>query len=374
MEIDQQKFDKQFNIFCQYVTRGKYSLQSFSENSIILEQEGYKESIYFEANEKLETSKWSISDIGTGKIFEKAVAAVYTRENNNNLIDWRIKGNFKNREEKLFYTDVSYFEETLFLLYTKDIDAEEAFTRLQRTFLRSYSLITFFMYLYSKDKYVPVGSPQTLDRGMRKLGIEFKLSHKASWQNYNNLLEILRGIQIFLEFKGINDVSLLDAHTFLWMISRNLTKEFEARAIDHQQTDNLDSLQIPLEKTKKALIAIRTSQDKFRKLLQRDRQLKCVVTGITEPVLIEAAHIKPFKECTPDEAINSANGLFMSVHIHRLFDAGLISFNTKGKIQISSKIDPNLLKELSIPKDIIIKLSKDSTRFVNYHFRRVFIV
>jgi len=51
------------------------------------------------------------------------------------------------------------------------------------------------------------------------LGIEFKTAGKASWENYQKYLSIIRTIQQYLIDKEYLDTRLIDAHSFCWMVS-----------------------------------------------------------------------------------------------------------------------------------------------------------
>ena len=62
----------------------------------------------------------------------------------------------------------------------------------------------------------------------------------------------------------------------------------------------------------------------------------CRLTGITNPTLLVASHIKPWKDCESGmERLDGANGLMLTPHVDRLFDKGLISFSEKGAVRQS---------------------------------------
>jgi hypothetical protein len=69
----------------------------------------------------------------------------------------------------------------------------------------------------------------------------------------------------------------------------------------------------------------------------------CRVTGVTDPSLLIASHIKPWKDSTDFEKLDGANGLLLAPHVDRLFDKGLISFSDNGDLLIAPQLDRSIL-------------------------------
>ena len=62
----------------------------------------------------------------------------------------------------------------------------------------------------------------------------------------------------------------------------------------------------------------------------------CAVTGVAEPCLLRASHIKPWARCETDsERLDVYNGLLLAAHLDAAFDAGLISFADDGGVLIA---------------------------------------
>ena len=62
------------------------------------------------------------------------------------------------------------------------------------------------------------------------------------------------------------------------------------------------------------------------------------MTGVAEPRLLRASHIKPWAKCETDAArLDVYNGLLLAAHLDAAFDAGLISFEDSGEVLFSSK-------------------------------------
>lgn len=61
---------------------------------------------------------------------------------------------------------------------------------------------------------------------------------------------------------------------------------------------------------------------------------RCIITNVTMPEVLEAAHIKPFKYKGEDTV---ANGFAMRTDIHTLFDTGHLRISPEGVIELSSR-------------------------------------
>jgi len=76
---------------------------------------------------------------------------------------------------------------------------------------------------------------------------------------------------------------------------------------------------------------------------------RCVITNVTMPEVLEAAHIKPFKYKGEDTV---ANGFAMRTDIHILFDAGHLRISPEGGIELSNRA--RLDYGATIPPRIVI--------------------
>jgi hypothetical protein len=77
----------------------------------------------------------------------------------------------------------------------------------------------------------------------------------------------------------------------------------------------------------------RPNQAKFRKEVLSACG-RCIITNVTMPEVLEAAHIKPFKYHGENTV---ANGFAMRIDIHILFDSGHLRISDTGKIDLSTK-------------------------------------
>lgn len=76
---------------------------------------------------------------------------------------------------------------------------------------------------------------------------------------------------------------------------------------------------------------------------------RCIITNVTMPEVLEAAHIKPFKYKGEDTV---ANGFAMRTDIHTLFDTGHLRISENGIIELSNRAQ--LDYGASIPPRIVI--------------------
>jgi hypothetical protein len=123
-------------------------------------------------------------------------------------------------------------------------------------------------------------------------------------------------------------------HHFLrevWRLARALP--IEPLRVFEAQTRNL-----PRTTEAERLVIQRVGQDVFREALLSYWGGCCAVTGVAEPRLLRASHIKPWARCDTDaERLDVYNGLLLAAHLDAAFDSGLISFSDNGTILLSPK-------------------------------------
>jgi len=77
----------------------------------------------------------------------------------------------------------------------------------------------------------------------------------------------------------------------------------------------------------------RPNQAKFRKEVLQACE-RCIITNVSMPEVLEAAHIKPFKYHGEDTI---ENGFAMRMDIHLLFDSGHLRISDNGTIELSTR-------------------------------------
>src|SRR6266446_4257896 len=90
--------------------------------------------------------------------------------------------------------------------------------------------------------------------------------------------------------------------------------------------------------TKKALVDARLGQGKFRAKVLQSWDNCCSVTGSMIQAAIRASHIKPWRESSNAERLDPDNGLPLIASLDALFDTGLISFDSSGKLISASTV------------------------------------
>ena len=149
-----------------------------------------------------------------------------------------------------------------------------------------------------------------------------------------------------------------------------------ANSLDDLAFDETEQLIIQdamLEETMKAsLVLARRGQGKFRERVEFFEG-SCRVTGVTSSKLLIASHIKPWATSTNEERLNGHNGLFLSPHVDKLFDSGLMSFENSGEMLFSDALDRDVLERWSIDATKRVKkFGQDQSYFLENHRETVF--
>jgi hypothetical protein len=112
----------------------------------------------------------------------------------------------------------------------------------------------------------------------------------------------------------------------IWRLSRALP--IEPLRVFEAETRNL-----PRTTEAERMVIQRVGQNVFRDALMIYWDGRCAVTGVVEPRLLRASHIKPWAKCETDsERLDVYNGVLLAAHLDAAFDAGLISFSDEGAI------------------------------------------
>ena len=120
--------------------------------------------------------------------------------------------------------------------------------------------------------------------------------------------------------------------------------------------------------TAQALINARVGQGKFGLAVRQLWNHRCSVTGSTTKAALEASHIKPWADSSDAQRLDPNNGLLLTANLHKLFDAGLISFDDSGKLLVSSNLSQSE-KEIFgvIGKKLSKKPSTETANYLSYH-------
>lgn len=141
--------------------------------------------------------------------------------------------------------------------------------------------------------------------------IEKKAGHDRLSEQYFVCDYIVDEIEQILIEKP-KETSLLDTLTQIRM--KKIVDEFERKRVQSSRIS-------------------RPNQASFRKAVLQACE-RCVITNVTMPEILEAAHIKPFKYNGEDTV---ANGFAMRTDIHTLFDTGHLRISPEGVIELSAR-------------------------------------
>ena len=305
-------------------------------------------------------------EIGTGKIIRTTIEAIEIPDNN--LLLWQSRYGDEARSHRLLYGALSdrtgrqQLDSCLFGLYRESHDAE-SFSELVSILGKKYSFIAYLFFLKDWSKYVPI-APTYFDRAFGHLGVEFRTSHCCSWENYSDYVGLLGELKFMLGEALAEEVTLLDAHSFGWILASQMGQE--GALADNRQYLNLS------ETERHALVKARLGQGKFR-----DAQVnywgKCAVTGCQEKSLLIASHIKPWSKSSPTERSYLYNGLLLSPGLDACFDAGFVSFDNEGKILLSTQLSQEDLEAMGLHSQMrLSRIEPEHRRYLTYHRDHVY--
>jgi len=125
--------------------------------------------------------------------------------------------------------------------------------------------------------------------------------------------------------------SMLDAE-ITNMLAEKISDQSLVQAITQIRANEITS-EIERKRVEDNTRVKRPNQAKFRKeVLQACK--RCIITNVTMPEVLEAAHIKPFKYHGEDTI---ENGFAMRMDIHLLFDSGHLRISDDGSIELSTR-------------------------------------
>ena len=141
-------------------------------------------------------------------------------------------------------------------------------------------------------------------------------------------------------------------------------------------------INMPLGRYKETQMRQRVGQNFFRKTVLNIYSNRCCITGMSEPSLLIASHIKPWNVSDEKtERTNPRNGLCLNAFHDKAFDKGLITINKSYEVIISSKLKKADMDEIT--KRWILKYEKEKIslpdkffpdkQFIEYHNDVVFL-
>lgn len=131
------------------------------------------------------------------------------------------------------------------------------------------------------------------------------------------------------------EMALANAHLAVRRLFE-LSRSLPSAPLDRFQ-EKLQSLSSTTEVER--LVKQRIGQEIFREALMDFWSGRCAITGLDQPELLRASHMKPWADCADDaERLDPHNGLLLAAHWDLAFDAGLVTFEEDGTLRLSPRL------------------------------------
>ena len=88
--------------------------------------------------------------------------------------------------------------------------------------------------------------------------------------------------------------------------------------------------------------------------------------------LLNASHIKPWRDCLPEEKLDRDNGFLLCPNHDRLFDKGFISFADDGTILLSERLSQADRMFTNVNPEKRIALTEKNKDYLAYHREKIF--
>lgn len=123
---------------------------------------------------------------------------------------------------------------------------------------------------------------------------------------------------------------------------------------------------------KEQIIQARVGQGRFRANLLKDCPF-CPITQVSDERLLIASHIKPWKYATNTERLDYKNGFMLTPTYDRLFDQGLISFDSNKTMLISPWLKQMTCQQLGLAEKIFPQLPINGRQnYLEFHRHEIF--
>ena len=136
----------------------------------------------------------------------------------------------------------------------------------------------------------------------------------------------------------------------------------------NQDPHKILELNLPTVTERSGLVTSRVGQGAYRKRIIHRWEYKCAVTNFNKLDILIASHIVPWSKATDHERLDINNGLLLSPTYDALFDKHLITFDNKGKIQLSDEIEFSAYQKIGVTgKEKIHHLSIYNVPYLERH-------
>lgn len=206
-----------------------------------------------------------------------------------------------------------------------------------------------------------------IDRLLGIAGVETTgtLNHKSSFRRFPRRLN--RGSEpipfgIPFGFETIN--SMREFIEKLKEAKPYYIRNPEEEIVDADESGEFSGL---LDTEVEHIVSSRKGQGKYRKdliLIWKE----CSVTGCEQLEFLKASHIKPWRDSNNFERLDPNNGLLLTPNLDVLFDCGAITFDSKGKIVISSLLDIKTRTTVGLDgSERLSMINENCEHYLKYH-------
>ena len=110
------------------------------------------------------------------------------------------------------------------------------------------------------------------------------------------------------------------------------------------------------------------AQRLFRGNLFRLWDGTCAVTGVREPKVLKAGHIKPWAKSNVTEKVDHFNGLLLVPNLDSLFNEGLISFKDDGNVMVSNQLHHEDRRRMCITDNLHLRqVFTEAKPYLDFH-------
>jgi putative restriction endonuclease len=143
---------------------------------------------------------------------------------------------------------------------------------------------------------------------------------------------------VWNEFHGNWDSLAYESERLLLQFQNVKESALEQEVID---------IPLPIGSDKQQSVKVRINQRFFRDAVLSAYDNKCCITGLDQPRLLIASHIKPWKDSDPaTERTNPRNGLCLSALYDKAFDEGFMTITPEFRILLSKSLRAALPHEV----------------------------
>jgi hypothetical protein len=141
-------------------------------------------------------------------------------------------------------------------------------------------------------------------------------------------------------------LALMRARKNIWarshsseLVSLLLDDKFDVKTASQPREEiPLNTIPADLRSEIERTIWVRRNTLRFSEPVKNLWGRKCALTGIETAEVLEACHIKPWRNSSEAERLDDQNGICLAAHIHKCFDSNLLRVSEAGVVVVSSTI------------------------------------